>query len=102
MTLGALAGVMVGLAVLVAGVQIILRLFISRLFWRITTSIIAICALLTIWDGYQRGVYLHSVKNNQEGAKEAAMWREEQDLRFRKSHAENSFKVKDGFLSPVS
>jgi hypothetical protein len=88
MTLGALAGVMVGLAVLLAGVQIILRLFISRLFWRITTSIIAICALLTIWDGYQREVYLHSIEYNHEKAKEAEAWHQLQqqyDSRFRKS-----------------
>jgi uncharacterized protein Usg len=91
MTLGALTGVMVGLAVLVAGAQIILRLFISRLFWGIAASIIAICALLTSWDGCQRQVHLHSVEYNHEKATEAEAWHQLQqqyNSRFRKSKAE--------------
>jgi hypothetical protein len=89
MTLGILAGVMAGLAVFVTVAQIILRFFISPTFWGIVTSLIAICTLWIIWDCHQREGYLHSVKNKQERATEAAAWREERDLRFRKSQAEN-------------
>jgi hypothetical protein len=40
----------------------------------ITASIIAICALLTFWEGYQREFYLHSIEYNREKAKEAEAW----------------------------
>jgi hypothetical protein len=76
MTLGTLTGVMAGLAVFVAAAQIILRLFISPVFWEIVASIIAICTLCTIWDGHQREVYLHSVQYKQEKAKEAEAWQQ--------------------------
>jgi hypothetical protein len=44
----------------------------------------------------------HGGENKRERAEEAAAWREERDLRFRKSHAENSLKAKDGFASLVA
>jgi hypothetical protein len=57
MTLGTLAGVIAGLAVFVAAAQIILRLFVWPAFWGIAACVIAICTLLTIWDGHQREIY---------------------------------------------
>ncbi|HEV3209409.1 MAG TPA: hypothetical protein VGY91_04040 [Chthoniobacterales bacterium] len=67
-----LAGVMAGLAAFVTVAQIILSFFISPTFLGIVTSLIAICTLWIIWDCHQREVYLHSVKNKQERATEAA------------------------------
>jgi len=62
LTLGALAGVMAGVAVFVAAAQIILKLFISPTCWGIAASLIAICTVWTIWDSHQREVYHHSVE----------------------------------------
>jgi hypothetical protein len=72
---------MAGLAVFVAAAQVILRLFISPVFWWIVTSLIAIFALGTIWDGHHREVYLHSAEYKQEKAKEAEAWHQLQQQR---------------------
>jgi uncharacterized protein Usg len=91
MTLGTLAGVIAGLAVFVAAAQIVLKLFVSPTFWGIAACLIAICTLLTIWDGHQREIYLHGVEYKHEKVKEAEAWhqlQEQHDARLCKSQAE--------------